>query len=254
MAKSTKESAPDMPSLSDALSDHLISKSNSLVRASYKLSLQEQRLILAAISKLDSRKLGIRPGHDQSHVRITAAEFAETFGISTKNAYDELRSATNDLFERKITEIDGKQTTKLRWVSKVRYHDGEGWADLTFAQDILPYLTLLRKQFTSYKLKQVAGLRSVYSIRIFELCAQFAETGLLRISLADLITSLDLPYTRYIDIVRRVIQPAVDELRVKSNLEIIWRPIKDGRAVKTIEFQFHEAAQQKLELETPLPE
>jgi hypothetical protein len=231
MAKSTKESAPDMPSLSDALSDHLISKSNSLVRASYKLSLQEQRLILAAISKLDSRKLGIRPGHDQSHVRITAAEFAETFGISTKNAYEE-----------------------LRWVSKVRYHDGEGWADLTFAQDILPYLTLLRKQFTSYKLKQVAGLRSVYSIRIFELCAQFAETGLLRISLADLITSLDLPYTRYIDIVRRVIQPAVDELRVKSNLEIIWRPIKEGRAVKTIEFQFHEAAQQKLELETPLPE
>lgn len=235
--------------LPDALSEHLISKSNSLIRASYKLTLQEQRLILAAISKLDSRKLGIRPGADQSHVRITAEEFSETFGIATKNAYNELRAATNDLFQRQIVEIDGKQTTKLRWVSKVKYHDGEGWADLTFAQDILPYLTLLRKQFTSYKLKQVAGLRSVYSIRIFEMCAQFSDFGLLRISLADLITSLDLPYSRYIDVVRRVIQPACDELRAKSNLEISWRPIKEGRAVKTIEFVFSEAPQKKLEFE-----
>ena len=114
--------------------------------------------------------------------------------------------------------------------------------------DILPLLTLLRSKFTTYTLQRVAGLRSNYSIRLFEMLAQFSSTGLLRIDLADFIRELDLPYERYADVARRVIQPAVEELRAKSNLDIEWNPIKQGRAVKTIEFRFKEAAQQQLPL------
>lgn len=236
-------------SLSIGLADNLVAKSNALVRASYKLNLQEQRLVLAAISKLDSRRPYVTPRGSQTTVRISAIEFADTFGIDKRKAYEELKEATNELFERRITEINGKQTTKMRWVSKVQYHDGEGWAELTFSLDVLPLLTLLRAKFTTYSLQRVAGLRSTYSIRIFEMLAQFASTGLLRIELADMIRQLDLPYTRYADVARRVIKPAVDELQAKSSLEIEWRAIKDGRAVKTIEFRFREAAQGKLNLD-----
>jgi plasmid replication initiation protein len=239
-----------VPALDDRnLADNIVSKSNALVRASFKLTLQEQRLVLLAISKLDSRKSHLTPRNSQTKVKITSIEFAETFGIDRKKAYEELRDATNELFERKITEINGKKTDKLRWVSRATYHDGEGWAELSLSPDILPMLTLLREKFTTYKLQKVANLRSTYSIRIFELCAQFSSTGLLRIDLDELIRLLDLPYTRYTDIVRRVISPAVEELRAKSNLDIEWRPIKNGRAVKTIEFTFQESAQGKLPLE-----
>lgn len=230
------------------LTENIVAKSNALVRASYKLNLQEQRLVLAAISKLDSRRPSITPRGDQTTIRVSALEFGETFGIDKRKAYEELKDATNELFERRITEINGKQTTKMRWVSKVQYHDGEGWAELTFSMDVLPLLTLLRAKFTSYSLQRVAGLRSTYSIRIFEMLAQFAGTGLLRIELEDLIRQLDLPYTRYADVARRVIKPAVEELQAKSNMEIEWRAIKSGRAVKTIEFRFREAAQGKLPL------
>ena len=231
-----------------SLAENIVAKSNSLVRASYKLSLQEQRLVLLAISKLDSRRSHLTPRNDQTKVRITALEFAETFGIDKKKAYEELKLATNELFERKITEINGKKTDKLRWVSRATYHDGEGWAEVTLNSEVLPMLTLLREKFTTYKLKQVAGLRSTYSIRIFELCAQFSSTGLLRIDLDQLIRLLDLPYTRYTDIARRVIEPAVEELKAKSNLEIEWRPIKEGRAVKSIEIKFRESPQAILDL------
>jgi plasmid replication initiation protein len=230
------------------LAENIVSKSNSLIRASYKLALQEQRLILTAISKLDSRKLGITPKYDQTKVRVSALEFADLFGINPKKAYEELKDATSELFERKITEIDGKKTSKMRWVSKVVYHDGEGWAELTFSQDVMPYLTLLREKFTSYKLSRVSGLRSSYSMRLFELLMQFQDTGMLRIVLADFINWFEMPYTRYTDIARRVIKPAVEELRVKSNLEIEWRPLKEGRGVKTLEFKFKEAAQQRLDI------
>ena len=232
----------------DNLGSNLVVKHNYLVQACYKLNLQEQRLVLASLSKLDSRKSPLHPRNSQTSVRITAKEFAETFPIDPKKSYEELRSATNELFERRITEVNGKKVEKLRWVSKVAYHDGEGWAELTFSPDILPLLTLLQNKFTKYNLQRVAGLRSQYSIRIFEMCAQFAGTGMLRIEIADLIKRLDLPYTRYNDIVRRVIDPAVAELKAKSNLDISWKPIKEGRINKTIEFVFSEAAQAALPL------
>lgn len=232
-----------------SLSENLVSKSNALIRASYKLSLQEQRLILAAISKIDSRKLNYYPGKpSQATVHVSAQEFAETFDISPKKAYEELKESTENLFERKITEIDGKKTTKMRWVSKVTYHDGQGWAELTFSNDIIPHLTFLREKFTSYKLNRVTGLKSGYSVRVFELCVQYQATGMLRITLEDFINDLNLPYTRFSDIKRRVIEPAVIELKAKSNMDITWRTITQRRRVSSLEFKFTEAVQGKLDV------
>ena len=57
-----------------------------------------------------------------------------------------------------------------------------------------------------------------------------------------------MAYTRFADIHRKVIKPAVDELKAKSNLEIDWEPIKDGRKVKAIRFTFKESGQGKLDL------
>ncbi len=130
------------------------------------------------------------PRNNQTRVRITALEFAETFGISKKKAYEELKEATDELIERKITEVNGKVTDKMRWVSRATYHSGEGWAEVTLAPEVMPMLTLLREKFTSYRLKRVAGLRSIYSIRLFELCAQFSKTGLLRIDLDEFIREI----------------------------------------------------------------
>lgn len=234
---------------SDSLCENLVTKSNALIQASYKLTLQEQRLILAAISKIDSRKMNHYPGKPiQANVHVSAIEFAETFGLSTKKAYEELKGATENIFERKITEIDGKKTTKFRWVSKVAYHDGEGWAELLFANDVIPHLTFLREKFTSYKLHRVAGLRSTYSFRLFEFFMQFQSTGILRISLIDFIEKLDIPYTRFADIKRRVIEPAIFEIKSKSGLYIEWKTYTQGRKVVTLEFTFSETAQRKLDM------
>jgi plasmid replication initiation protein len=228
---------------------HLVVKSNFLVRASYKQTLNEQRLVLLAVAGLNSRRVGIRPGFNQVEgIRITAAEFAEAFKLPVKQAYESLREATNELYERSINETKGKRTDKMRWVSAVSYHDGEGWALLSFSPQITPYLTELSGKFTEYRLGQVANLRSSYAIRIFEWCMQFDDTGWMQISLDEIAKRLDVGYTRYVDIRRYIIEPAIKELKAKSNLEIDWTPIKEGRSVKAIRFTFKESGQGKLDL------
>lgn len=235
--------------MSKPVDQHLVVKSNSLIQASYKLSLNEQRLVLLAVSGLNSKRVANRPGFNQVEgIKITAAEFGEAWNLPMNKAYEALRDATNELYERSIVEIKGKRTTKDRWVSRVAYHHGEGWAELSFSPHITPHLTSLGKNFTEYRLGQVANLRSTYSVRLFEWCIQFVDNGWLTITLDDLVQRLGIAYTRYVDIRRYVIEPAVKELQAKSNLDIQWAPIKEGRSVKAIRFTFKEQDQRKLDL------
>lgn len=228
---------------------HLVVKSNDLIQASYKLSLNEQRLILLAVAGLNSKRPGWRPGFNQvDGIKITAVEFAEAWKLSLKDAYTALRDATNELYERSIVEVKGKRVTKDRWVSSVAYHDGEGWAELSFSPHIVPHLTSLGRNFTEYRLGQVANLRSTYAVRLFEWCVQFIDNGWLVVSVDDLVQRLGVGYTRYTDLRRKVIDPAVSELQAKSNLDISWEPIKEGRTVKSIRFSFVEQPQKKLDI------
>lgn len=228
---------------------HLIAKSNALIQASYKLTLNEQRLILLAISGLNSKRISHRAGYNQvDGIRITAAQFSEAWKLPKKDAYASLKDATNELFERSIIEVKGKKTVKDRWVSRVTYHDGEGWAELSLSPHITPHLTSLGQNYTAYRLGQVANLRSTYAIRLFEWCIQFVDNGWLLIQLDDFVQRLGVAYTRYADIRRYVIEPAVAELQAKSNLAITWAPIKDGKKVTSIRFEFKEQSQKKLDL------
>lgn len=216
----------------------VITKHNSLIEASYKLTLNEQRIVLLCIARLDTRK----PLPKDNMFTITAKEFSETFGIEEKHAYEALDEAASTLYERDIKTYDGKYRERFRWVCGVKYHDNEGKVTLGFSNWITPYLTMLHERFGSYKLKQISGLKSTYSIRLLEFLMQFKSTGKLIIDLDQFKERLDIKteYTRFYNLRMRVIEPAIKELREKSNLVIKWAPLKVGRTITKLEFVFNE--------------
>lgn len=234
----------------NAKCDIQVVQHNDLNAAHYKLTLNEQRLIFQAVAVLHPLRPGVRPGFNQvDRVRITAADFGEAWGISEKDRYKSLKDATNELYERSIVEIFGKRKCKTRWVWKVQYHDNEGWAELSFTPDVVPFLTSLAgKSHTSFKIGQIAGIRNTYAMRLFAWCAQYSDTGWLLVGVDEFVARLGLNYTRFTDIRRYVIEPALKELKAKSNLEISWEPVKAGRTVKAIRFTFKEFDQRKLDL------
>lgn len=248
------------------LAQYRVTKSNALINASYKLTLNEQRLVLACIAQIDSRRSSV-VAHGTNEpsgqvmldqlwkIKVTAADFAKTFNINPTDAYDELKTATKDLYERTIRTtsvrknrqgVETRTVTEKRWIISRSYEDGSGFAEITFNPEIAGYLTMLRDQFTTYTLHQVASFRSIYTIRLFELLIQYRKTGYLLKNLDDLIDLFQLSYTRYADVRRCVIEPAVKELAAKSNLIVAWKPVKTGRPVTHIEFTFTENPQTRL--------
>ncbi len=232
-----------------------VNMSNALVNAAHGLSLAEKRIMCLAIGKLDSRStIVVGAMHT---VRIAAVEFAETFKVDATTSYEQLQAAGEHLFKRQISfQRDGGKKgpiiVRMRWVGSVQYHKGEGWVALAFWPEVVPFLIGLQKQFTSYKLSQAQSLRSIYSWRLLELLSQFKDTGRRDISIPDFIHAMEAPPsygTNFKDLRRKVVEPAVNELTIKDGWAIQWRPLKRGRRVALLRFEFQRDAQWRLSAE-----
>lgn len=217
--------------------------SNALARSAQGLSLHEKRLVALCISKLDS---GRHWTPEKLTIRITVKEYREVFGISgAHNVYRDLKGACEDLEERKIVFFDEKDTNvehHVRWVGRASYAQQRGWVELAFFHELAPHLFSLRKQFTTYHLQQATALRSLYSWRLLELLMQFASTGRLMIGLDELCHAVEAPESckkSFKDLRRRVIEPAVKELRERESLQVDFTPRKTGRKVTSLDFSFY---------------
>ncbi len=215
----------------------MVTKSNELITASYNLSLNEQRLILACASQVDSRKHLIK----NNKFSITVKEFSELFRSGTESSYTELKETADNLFERSIIQIKGASRYKMRWIYLAKYIEKEGRIEVGFSPEICPYLSSLKKKFTTYKLSEIADLKSGYSIRLYEMLMQFKSTGILVISLEDFRERLGLgtKYPRFDNFKKNVIEKAVQEISIKTNYDVEYEVEKRGRTVKNLHFSFN---------------
>lgn len=242
-------------------SERRVTIANALTRAAQGLTLSEKRLVMCAVSKLDSRHpatVGAAPV-----TRITAAEYAEHAKCGMNAAYEALKTAKDRLFERKISFYEpptprskGKPVSVvMRWVGQAgHYHDGEGWVELHWWHGVLPYLTGLKKQFTTYQLQQASALRSIYSWRLLELISQFQASGWLEMSIEEFAHAMEANDKQKADFAKlrtRMIEPAVKELQDKDGWLISWKPLKAGRRVAALRFDFVRNPQGRLDLGEP---
>ena len=222
----------------------LVYKANEVVEASYKLSLNEQRVILACIAQVNSAEMLLVT----DRFELSAQDFSKLFSVTNKTAYEALREVTESLFNRYVAIKDPfsekvtNQYLKTRWISSILYAPDEGKITLRFAQDMLPYLSGLKRAFTKYKLEHVGKMTSIYAIRLYELLAQWQNTGSREVELDWLKTQFEISdqYTDVSDFKKRVLEPAVKDINEHSNLKVSWTQRKTGRRVTHLTFSFEE--------------
>jgi plasmid replication initiation protein len=150
---------------------NLVVKSNKVVEARYKLTVQEQRIILALTSM-------IKPEDKDFHTyRFTINQLMELTGVKGKAYYSQIKEITKGLIEKSLTIKEPTGDLQIGWLSSAKYWDKEGSVDLCFSPKLKPYLLQLKSHFTQYQLENVAKLRSNYSIRIYELLKQYEGTN-----------------------------------------------------------------------------
>lgn len=243
--------------------------SNSLARSAQGLSLSEKRIVALALSAENSKspsKLAESTTPLGWKARIRAHDYAEAFGVDPNTAYDQLKSASEKLFERTVTYEDktanGKpRLNKFRWVSLAQYTVGDGLIELNFTPEIAPHLLGLSAKFTTYKLKHAASFESIYAWRLFEVFSSWRSTGLYRPTIEEFWDTMEAPPSCRKDFKSlrvRVIEPSVKAIEQHGGLLVEWTPQRSGaRRVTSLEFRFRPNPQGQLDLqpvdETPPP-
>ena len=258
------------------MSNDLIVMDNSIVKASYNLSVSEQRLLLSALAQIPKNK---QIDHKQAYY-ITRDDFVR-LGANADQATRDIRNATKDLMKKTLLIDTNAGILEFHWLSevlrfdknadarlKLKYPNQEDYkkyinglrkynlleslpigrhsddivARVVFDSRILPLLSELKDNFTQFLLNDVSGFGSVYSFRFYQMIMQFKSTGYCKVSLDDLRYSLALfeKYEATKDLRKWVIDTAVNEINEKTPYKVSYELLKTGRKFTHLELKFRQ--------------
>ncbi len=235
------------------MKDNLVTQSNDLVSASYIMSVSEKELLLACISKIDSRPNRPHQVTKQTKFTISVDTMKELFYKDTNrdNAYRDLKKSADRLFDREVTiKLEDNKTLRTRFVSGVLFDPDQAEITVTFAEDILPYLTELSVNFTKYRLHEVAELSSVHSIRLYELIVmwtnQYQYSKQLDLIEFREVMGVQNKYKQFGQLRERVIETAINEINERTNYRVSVSYKKVSRSYVGLTLNFHKKVLDKI--------
>jgi plasmid replication initiation protein len=222
--------------------NNLVTKSNIINVASYKLNVKEQRIVLTLISMTKPQDKGFK------FYRIPTKEMIKFLGIKEKNPLKELEKILSTLGQKQLKIRDKGGIKTIQWLASSDLPDSstiEGYVELEISQKLRPYLLELRQAFLNYRLENILPLGSEYSIRIYELLKQKQKLGKAYYDydhLRDIFALKPNQYKLYADFKRRILLTSQKELLEKTDICFTFKEIraqqgKRGRpTLKGIEF------------------
>ena len=225
----------------------LVVKDNSLIDASFNLSLVEQRIMLMAI--VEARELP-KLTFD-TPVKVSVKSYIDQFKVASSTAYESLQDAVDTLFERQFSYYDPvmDERFKERWIYKASYIDDKGHVVMFFTPTVISMISRLYKNFTQYLIDEVSDFKSKYSVRLYELLIKYKELGSSKkYTIDDLRSLLGVENTEYktMSLFKvNVLDKAVKEINAKTDIQIKYDQFKEGRAISHILFKLGKKKEKK---------
>ena len=227
----------------------LVVKDNSLIDASFNLSLVEQRLMLLAI--VEARELDkLTP---DTPIEVKATAYRDQYKTDKSEAYKQLADATKQLFNRQFSYLDKYKgedcITVARWVNRASYLNDNGTVVLYLSSEVISMISRLEANFTQYLLEQVSDFKSKHSIRLYELLIKYRDVGnSKKFDIKELRSKLGLEdneYSTMSNFKSRVLDVAIKEIGDKTDIQIKYDQFKEGRAISHILFKIGKKKEKK---------
>lgn len=215
--------------------NELIVQHNHLIEARYHLTLQEKRLMCWLASQ-------VKPtDEDFKEHELSIKEFAKLVDVKGDHLYKALDTITHKLMQKIITirSLKKKGFVKAALLGGVEYYEGQGTIRLSFHPYLKPYMLQLQERFTQIKLGEVLCLKSIHSIRIYELLKQYEGLGEREVPLSDLREYCGITneqYKKFNNLKKDVLERAKKEVNEKTDLFIDYKEIKTSRKITSIQF------------------
>jgi len=256
----------------------IIVKCNDLVeRAHYRLSVNEQRVVLNLISKINPKASGFE------RYTFGINELYDLLKLSAQNKTIKKQTLKRILrsLQRNIIEMvghhpkhGGETLTMSAWIESPLFDWNKNEVTLRVSEHLKPYLLQRQKNFTSYSHEEVAQLKCAHSFRFLEFCKnneprpkyheKIINGRYVNIRVYDLLKlrrTLGIPeniYPQLADFRKRVLLASQREVNTKTNSYFEFEILKDpmdrrkNKAVKLLIFGQFVRQPLKIENQRPL--
>jgi plasmid replication initiation protein len=218
----------------DTSSSIVIFQHNNLIEARYSLTLQEKRLILWLISKIQPDE------EDFKKHELAVQEFINLLELTGKANYKELQKVTLGLMKKVlvIKRPDERTLTQVNWINYAYYEEGTGRIQLAFSDAMKPFLLHLKSQFTAIEVTDLMQFKSIHAIRIYELLKQYQDIGERTLTIDEIKECCGVKdkLKQYIHFEQRLLLIAQREINEKSDIHIEFERIKPSRKIEGIKF------------------
>ena len=225
---------------------YMVVKGNDLIQKNrFALSLTEQKTmayICSMIEPMQTEESGFKLEYE-----FKIREYSKICGIDYDNGanYAYVKETLKKLRDRSMwmTLEDGSETV-VGWLDRVTTNKKSGLAHIRIDDRLIPYLFDLKQQFTQYQLYNILGMKSAFSVRIYELMKSYSFRHTITFEIDELKKLLMVEdvksYNRFPDFRRFVLEKAQSEINELTDITIEFDPIKTGRKVTSIKFIIEE--------------
>lgn len=239
----------------------VVRKSNKLIRQfKADMNTPQFKLTLYLISKAYTLDNGLE-------YTLDIQDFCRCCGLDSDNGnnYRRLKQEIRKLSNKsEWVEVFGDPDVEVlvRLISKAWFYPRSGKVKIKLDEDIKPYILALRERwedkgelYTSFSLLYTLPMRSLYSIRLYELLKSWSSAELSESQgrywrIDDLQKLLGSHYVRFQDFRRKVIEVSLKEINEFSDISVQYEPVKEGRSYKYINFYIsNKTANQLIEVQ-----
>lgn len=251
------------------LDDLKVARSNTLLKAKYKTSLFEKKLIALAISKV---RLDVNGNLVST---LSAHEIRQYLNIKGGGIYDQLRRAARATLGHTVIleDAENKRFDMFNVVTRCKYENGV--FETSFNTTMKEHLVGLTQKYTTHRVSTLCNFHSNYSMRLYEILSTHAwvlqhkkeftisyalgeiraELGTFDSSSKEVMNAVkkgidwnviaeeiapDRMFESWRNFRQRVLEPAQEEINNSelSEFHVEFKPIAQGRANKTVGIKF----------------
>ncbi len=220
----------------------IIRKANELVEARYRFDIWEMRVFAKMLMSIKTSDKDLHKYH------IHISEIIKDFNLSDAgDNYASIKEAANKLLS-KIIELEKESSGGGKWlriplliaVEGFKNKEEGNYISVQFHPELKPFLMELKERYLQYDIRNLWGLTSVYSVRMYELLKQYERIGKRYFDLENLRLILGInpeEYKLYGHFKNKVILKAQNDLREVTDIHFTFKEKKDSRRVVGLTFQ-----------------
>jgi plasmid replication initiation protein len=220
----------------------IIRKANELVEARYRFDIWEMRVFAKMLMTIRTAD------KDLQKYQIHISEIIKDFNLlDAGDNYTSIKDAANKLLT-KVIEIEKETPEGSKWVRIPLLIAVEGFKNksegnyisVQFHPELKPFLMELKERYLQYDIRNLWGLTSVYSVRMYELLKQYERIGKRYFDVENLRLILGInpsEYKLYGHFKNKIILKAQNDLKEVTDIHFAFKEKKDSRRVVGLTFQ-----------------